>query len=95
MSNKVVFDAEVLVLGVVDHSNLAVPLAPQHLGFPFELHEQRVYLAVFDHLQRDMTGHPVPTRERVLRIDRVEGNFNALHGRRHAAEMTNSLRLTG
>lgn len=73
--DEVMFQAEVFVLGVVNNRRLAVPLGPQHLRFPLELDEQGVYLAVFGHLQSDLTRNPVATGESVCSIDRVVGDF--------------------
>lgn len=73
--DKVMFQAEVLVLGVVNMSSLTVPLGPQHLGFSFELDAQRVHLAVFGHLQSDLARNPVATGKSVCIIDGVIGNF--------------------
>ncbi len=84
-SNKVVFNAEVLVLGVVHDSGFTVPLGPQNLGFPLEFNEQGVYLAVFGHLQLDLTRNAVSIGKSVLLINRVIGHFEALYGGRHDA----------
>ena len=52
--DEVMFNTEVLVLGVVNNSNLAIPLGPHDSGFPFEFNHQGVYFMLFLHFQRHL-----------------------------------------
>lgn len=73
--NEIVFNCEVLFLGVVDDSGVPVSLAPHYLRFPLEFYGQRADLTVFGHLQRHLARNRVPVGEGVCFIYGVVGDF--------------------
>lgn len=62
--------AEVLLLRRVNYRGLSGVDGPQDAGFAFKFHRQRLNLAVFQDLQRDVAGDPVAIGEDIVQIRR-------------------------